>query len=99
MAKKGPIGKVEGFYIENNCNSLDIDQLAKDLDRTKTSIETYIKKNVANKPSKRMTVGDHFARNRGSVTMTETASTLSDNKRKNTKKSRPSCVIKIKKDE
>jgi plasmid maintenance system antidote protein VapI len=95
MAKKGPIGKVEGFYIENHYMSVDASQLAKDLDRPKASIENYIKKYVKAAPKTTPKIGDHFARRPGVVTMTENASSMSDSRRKN----RPistKCVVKIK---
>lgn len=96
MAKKGPIGKIEAFYIDNNYKTMDIAELACDLDRTIVSVEKYIKQNHTRKPST-MPIGDQFARQKGVTIMTENASTLSDAKR--TKKNiRPSCVIKIKKD-
>lgn len=98
MAKKGPIGKVEGFYIENNYLSLDVGQIASDLDRPKSSVENYIKKFVKEGKSNGLKVGDHFARRPGVVTMTENASIMSDSKKKPGKK-RTSCVTKIKNDE
>lgn len=99
MAKKGPIGKVEGFYIENHYMSVDTSQLAKDLDRPKASIENYIKKHI--KTSKATTstgakIGDHFARRPGVVTMTENASSMSDSTRRKKKPVSTKCVVKIK---
>jgi hypothetical protein len=100
MAKKGPIGKVEGFYIENNYRLIDISQLASDLDRPKSSIENYIKKNLKNKKPSGTTVGEHLARRPGVVTMTENASTMSDSSRKSVGTPRTrSCTTKIKSDE
>lgn len=96
MAKKGPIGKVEAFYIDNNYKIMDIAQLACDLDRTIVSIEKYIKENHSRKSST-MPIGEQFARQKGVTIMTENASTLSDSKRVK-KNIRSSCVIKIKKD-
>jgi len=95
MAKKGPIGKVEGFYIENHYASVDVSQLAKDLDRPKASIENYIKKNVKEVPKTGPKVGDHFARRPGVVTMTENASSMSDSVRRK-KPISTKCVVKIK---
>lgn len=100
MAKKGPIGKVEGFYIENHYLTIDASQLAKDLDRPKASVENYIKKYVKQGPKVGPKVGDQFARRPGVVTMTENASSMSDSVRKNrnTKKTK-GCTVKIKNDE
>lgn len=98
MAKKGPIGKVEGFYIEQNYRNMDIAVLAEDLDRTISSVENYIKKNITHKPKQvGVQAGDHFISYKGSTVMTENASTISDSKRKFSKPS-SSCVTKIKKD-
>lgn len=96
MAKKGPIGKVEGFYIENHYMSVETGQIAKDLDRPKSSVENYIKKHLKkdtknNQPK----VGDQFARRPGVVTMTENASSMSDSRRKKNPVS-TRCVVKIK---
>lgn len=100
MAKKGPIGKVEGFYIENHYMTIDTSQLASDLDRPKSSIENYIKKNLKNKKPVGTTVGDHLARRPGVVTMTENASTMSDSVRRNRDITKTkSCTVKIKNDE
>lgn len=98
MAKKGPIGKVEGFYIENNYSTLDVAQIATDLDRPKSSIENYIKKNnlKETKPD-RITAGDQLARRPGIVTMTENASSMSDSKKRLTPPTK-SCIVKIKND-
>jgi hypothetical protein len=98
MAKKGPISKVEGFYIENHYMSIDAAQLAKELDRPKVSVENYIKKHVKQGAPTGPKVGDHFARRPGVVTMTENASTMSDSRRKK-KPISNKCVIKIKQDE
>jgi hypothetical protein len=98
MAKKGPIGKVEGFYIENHYMSVDTSQLAKDLDRPKASVENYIKKHVKQGTTTGPKVGDHFARRPGVVTMTENASSMSDSKKRK-KPISTKCVVKIKEDE
>lgn len=96
MAKKGPIGKVEAFYIDNNYKSMSVAEIATDLDRTITSIESYIKKHHVRK-NPVITVGDQFARTDGVTIMTENASTMADSKRVNRqKKINTSCITKIK---
>lgn len=97
MAKKGPIGKVEAFYIDHNYRDMSIADLATDLDRTITSIESYIKKHHVRK-NPVVTVGDQFARTDGVTIMTENASSMADEKRKNfhPKKPSTSCITKIK---
>ena len=99
MAKKGPIGKVEGFYIENNL-SKNIEEIASDLNRPVSSIQNYIKKNVKTKKenASQPKAGDQFARRSGVVTMTENASMMADSRRR-TVKPTTHCVVKIKEDE
>ena len=108
MGKKGPMNKIEAFYVENNYLNIEIDQIALDLDRSKTSVENYIKKHV--KPKKTTgttttnngTVGEQLARRPGVVTMTENASTMSDSVRRNRKPTKSKtrvCTTKIKNDE
>jgi hypothetical protein len=92
-SKRGPLGKAEKFYIQNNINNLDLDTLAKDLDRTVNAIRKYATK-VAEEQIP--TVSDQFARQSGAVIMTENASSMIDAKKKPTKKVRDSCVAKIK---
>jgi|694.fasta_scaffold09695_16 hypothetical protein len=98
MTKKGPLGKAEKFYVDNNLE-MSIDSLCKDLDRSKSTIEGYIKSIVIKETTKAETLlYQQFARNnKGSTVMTPNASELSDSKRsQSTKKiSRASCVAKI----
>ena len=75
MAKKGPLGKAEVFYIEHHREEHDADQLAKDLDRTKASITKYLKNN----PSKAKSLLDqNIVRHKGGAVMTENASAMTD---------------------
>lgn len=102
MAKRGPINKVEAFYIINNYKTLPIAELAVDLDRGISSIEKYIKQHIVNTNKTSETVstikaGDQFARHKGSVVMTENASTLGDAKRKKPM-NKIDCVTKVKED-
>ena len=99
MAKKGPISKIEAFYIENNYRDKDIAEIAVDLDRSIKSVETHIKKNITHKPKQTtITAGDHIHHHRGSTVMTETVSTLADEKRQVGPRKNKSCVTKIKPD-
>lgn len=100
MVKRGPIGKVEGFYIEQNYKNMDIAEIAVDLNRPITSIENYIKKNIVKSTqtvatSSGLKAGDQFVRKDGITIMTENASTLGDAKRTKSTKSNP-CITKIK---
>jgi len=81
MAKRGPIGKVESFYIENKINEHSIEEIALDLDRSISSVEKFIKKNKINQAKPMPPVGQQFARSKGTVVMTENASSMSDHTR------------------
>lgn len=96
MAKKGPLGKAEVFYIDHHRDTMTVDELCKDLDRTKTAINKYLKDNPVK--SKSM-VDKNITRHKGGAVMTENASSLSDNIPRSTKlHSRyDSCVTTIKK--
>lgn len=95
MAKKGPLGKAETFYIDNNRTDMTADQLSKDLDRTLSAINKYLKDNPVE--SQGMKVGDQFTRQKGITIMTENASTMADAKRKIEKPDQSHCVTSIKK--
>ena len=43
MSKRGPLSKIEKFYIEQNLE-LGVDNLASELDRAKSVIKAYAKK-------------------------------------------------------
>ena len=96
MAKKGPVGKAEIFYIDQHREKITVDELCKDLDRTKAAINKYLKDN----PAKLQTMVDkNITRHKGGAVMTENASSLADNIPKSSKlHSRyDSCVTTIKK--
>lgn len=99
MTKKGPLGKAERFYIENHLDK-PIDELCKDLDRAKVTVETYLKKIAVKEPQKAETLlYQQFARNgKGSTVMTPNAAELSDTKRAkftNNGTKTSSCTTKI----
>lgn len=94
--KKGPLSKVECYYIDGHYRDLEVAQMAEDLNRTMTSVENYIKKTHTDKNPNRLTAGDQFAYHKGSTVMTENASTLSDARRKSYNKKENKCVTKIK---
>ena len=79
MTKKGPLSKAEKFYIEGNL-SKPMEDLCKDLDRAKSSIEKHIKSiPVDDKEKAETLLFQQFARNeKGSTVMTENASSMSD---------------------
>ena len=98
MLKKGPLGKVEKFHIENHYLTISASEMASDLNRPKAAVENHIKKYVKNGKPVGSTIGEQMARRPGVVTMTENASTMSDSKRKPGKTVSKNCVTKIKND-
>jgi hypothetical protein len=94
MAKTGPLGKAESFYVEEKFKAgISIEEIAQDLDRAIGAIEKYLKKHKMEKP--RTIVDQQFGRQNGAVVMTENASTMIDNSRK-LPKTNNSCITKIK---
>ncbi len=102
MTKTGPLSKAEKFYIEHkHPEGLTVDDLAKELDRTKKSIKNFIEKNEIKSVEKRETLlSQQFANNdKGSIVMTPNASIMADEMRPSfnqNKSQRRSCVTKIK---
>tara|TARA_B100001778_G_scaffold218273_1_gene180891 strand:+ start:1145 stop:1465 length:321 start_codon:yes stop_codon:yes gene_type:complete len=103
MTKTGPLSKAEKFYIESKySDDIDVDQLCKDLDRTKRSVQNFISKNKIEKPApekKETILSQQFANNnKGSIVMTPNASVMADDMRPNfnqNKSSRRACITKI----
>ena len=79
MTKKGPLSKVEKFYIENNIES-DIETISKDLKRSVSIVSKYIEENCDKADPRIINVGDLMAKkkDRGVTIMTESASAASD---------------------
>jgi len=98
MTKKGPLSKAESFYIEKNFHTINVETLAKELDRSHISIEKHIEKcRKIEKKNTTILADEQFIHHKGATIMTENASILSDA----LKKSRPikpisDCVTKIK---
>lgn len=94
MAKTGPLGKAESFYVEEKYKSGDsIEKIAEDLDRAAGAIEKFVKKNKIEAP--RPIIDQQFARQGGATIMTENASTMIDQTKTSYEKKTPSCVTKI----
>jgi hypothetical protein len=96
MAKRGPIGKVESFYIEQHLSSMSVEDIALDLDRSVASVTAYMKKNKIKAESPKTMIDQHIVRHKGGAVMTENASSLSDSHRRSENKPRPSCITNIK---
>lgn len=91
--KTGPFSKAEIFYIDQHCNTLSLNQICEDLNRSQSSVKKQIDKSKKDKP---ITVGDQFARQSGATIMTENASSMADAVRKRGPTLPSSCVTKIK---
>ena len=97
MAKKGPLGKAECFYIDHHYQSMTADDIASELDRTVKSIETYVKKNHSTKNKSAINAADQILHKKGTTVMTENASSIIDENRK-PKSLNKDCIFKIKPD-
>jgi DeoR/GlpR family transcriptional regulator of sugar metabolism len=78
--KKGKLNKIELSYIENNLDR-DVADLAKDLDRTVSTIESHVNSLQSEQKAKPF---DGIARSKdnNAAVMTETASSIMDDKLK-----------------
>lgn len=103
MSKRGPLSKIEKFYIEQNLD-LGVDKLATELDRAKSVVKAYASKcdKAPNPPVQKQETElseQIFSNKRGSTVMTENGSMLSDDFRSQESKKearRPNCVAPIK---
>lgn len=95
MAKQGPLGTAEKFYIESKWDGKNLEDICKSLDRSKSSVKKYVAKCKVDEPEV-FGVKNLMARREGLAIMTEDASSLADagrNLRGETP--RPQCVFKI----
>jgi IS30 family transposase len=93
MAKTGPLGKAESFYVEEKFKSgQTIEQIATDLDRAVSAIEKHIKKNKVEAP--KTIIDQQFVRQNGATIMTENASSMIDNQRRPVN-NKSNCITKI----
>ena len=101
MSKRGPLSKIEKFYIANNFDSMTVDDMAKDLDRAKSVVKAYSDRCATTKVQEKETVlsSQIFSNKRGSTVMTENGSMISDTLRvaSNSKnRTRPESTTRIK---
>jgi hypothetical protein len=95
MAKQGPLGTAEKFYIEKNWNGENLEDICKSLDRSKSAVKKYVAQCKRDEPEL-FNVKNLMASREGIAVMTEDASSLADagrNLRGETP--RPQCVFKI----
>ncbi len=79
MSKRGPLSKIEKFYIQNNFEEMSVDDMAKDLDRAKSVVKAYSSKCTPQVQKKETRLSQQIVSNkRGSTIMTENGSVLSD---------------------
>jgi len=107
MNKTGPLGEVEKYYIENHVEEMEIEDLAKKMNRSLASVKKYVEKLSKQKPkvkpkeeakNKEGPATNLFASNKGSTVMTEAASQYGDEARKfvsRESKRAKTCTIKI----
>lgn len=97
MAKTGPLGDVEKFYIENKHNELTLEELAKKLNRPKATVEKHVEKAKSERVHTQEEKPNLFASHRGSTVMTQAASELGDEIRKKNRERKPSakCTTNI----
>ena len=97
MAKTGPLGDVEKFYLENKHQEFSAEQLAKKLNRPKATVEKYIEKARSQTVKTQEETSNLFASRKGSTVMTQAASELGDEIMKQSRKNKPSakCTTNI----
>jgi len=80
MTKKGPLSKVEVFFVKNNYKEMDVETLCKEMDRTKGVVEKCVAQCKGEEPKTR-DITDQFGQSRGSTVMTPNASEIIDSMR------------------
>jgi len=98
MAKTGPLGDVEKFYIENKYQEFTVEQLAKKLNRPKATVEKHVEKAKEKRVHTQEEKPNLFASHKGSTVMTQAASEFGDEIRKRNKDKKPDsrCTTNIK---
>ena len=95
MAKQGPLGTAEKFYIESKWSGKNLEEICKSLDRSKTAVKKHVAKCKIDEPEV-FGAKNLMARREGVAIMTEDASSLADvSKNIRGDVPRPQCVFKI----
>lgn len=93
MAKTGPLGTAEKFYIAEKYETDDVDAIAKALDRAKTTIKRHINKLKKNKKEEpvenQVMINNTIPSNNGATVMTGAGSERGDNFRSTAPKMGP----------
>jgi len=96
--KRGPLSKVENYYLLGNQNNLTPEELASDLNRSVASIEKVLRKTRKDLEhvSEETIVSQQFVRQKGVTIMTENASSMIDQAKQSRQRKNPECITKIK---
>lgn len=78
MAKKGPLGKAEEFYIKHNYKTMTVDQICKELDRAKSLVKRHVTKCSSEDEEQEKKNNSGFAHSNGVTIMTKNASERGD---------------------
>lgn len=95
MAKKGPLSKIEKFYIEHNHEQMTVEDFCKTLDRAKGIVKKYVAECKSSESDK----STPFIHQNGSTVMTKAASEIADhNKGRNSMSAKRAekCVTRMK---
>lgn len=104
MAKTGPLSKVEKYYINGVSGEMDVEDIAKELDRSKTSISNYLKKQAKAAKvdeSDSLDAGKPLPKNNNPVVMTQAQAEIGDmiaQQGPKISKKMADCITKIKRD-
>ena len=95
-SKRGPLSKAETFYITEHAKiGKNINDIAVDLDRPVRSIQKCYT-SASKENNNAFVVGNQFAKHKGSVVMTENASSMADERRKvNVSTRSKDCVTRV----
>ena len=94
MAKQGPLGTAEKFYIESKWTGDNLEEICTSLDRSKSAVKKHVAQSKIDKPEA-FGAKNLMARRDGIAMMTEDASSLSDLSRNSREAPRPQCVFRI----
>jgi hypothetical protein len=94
MAKQGPLGTAEKFYIEQHWNGENIDDICAALDRSQSSVSKHIVHCKKHEPEL-LNAKSLMNTRKGISIMSKDASMIGDDIRKRGSGPRPRCVFKI----
>ena len=93
MSKKGPLTKIDKFYLDNNLNG-DVKELAVELNRTQKFIRSYISENKTEENATPIAdLMGHHAQREGITVMPPSASELSDELKPQQSQKRDASII------